>query len=115
MEINNTFGDGLVRINLYPQFMEDTKTDIQCDPQEEIAHDDGPWVVILYNCDCHSFEEVTEQLRLATGRGVSESWKIALQAHFTGRAIAYTGGETECRHVERCLRSIRLQVEMDIF
>jgi|YelNatPaOPRAMG01_1025707.scaffolds.fasta_scaffold03898_7 ATP-dependent Clp protease adapter protein ClpS len=115
MKMSNTVGDGLVRINLYPQFMEDTETDIEWESQEDIAHEDGPWVVILYNCDCHSFEEVTQQLRLATGCGVGESWKIALQAHLTGRAIAYTGGETECRKVERCLRSIRLQVEMDIF
>ncbi len=110
MEINNTYSDGLVRINLYPQF-----TDIQLQPEEDIAHKDGPWVVILYNCDCHSFEEVTHQLRLATGCKVSESWEIAMQAHMIGRAIAYAGGETECRRVERCLRSIRLQVEMDIF
>lgn len=105
----------MVRINLFPYFMDDTSTDIREESQEDITHEDGPWVVILYNCDCHSFEEVTTQLQIATRCSASEAWRIAIQAHLTGRSLAYTGGKTECRNVERCLRSIRLQVEMDMY
>ena len=35
--------------------------------QESTPGQGGPYVVILYNCDCHTFEQVEEQLQKATG------------------------------------------------
>ncbi len=75
----------------------------------------GPWVVILYNCDCHTFEDVIAQLCLATACSFGEAEAIAFEAHTRGRAIAYTGDEGECARVAGVLRSIRLQVETDVF
>src|SRR2546430_9378715 len=56
----------------------------------------GPWVVILYNCDCHDFDEVIHQLQLATGCSITCAEQIAEEAHHRGRAIAFTGDEVEC-------------------
>ena len=75
----------------------------------------GPWVVILYNCDCHDFDEVIHQLQVATGCGQSRAEQIAEEAHQRGRAIAYTGGESDCSRAAGILRSIGLQVETDLF
>jgi ATP-dependent Clp protease adaptor protein ClpS len=75
----------------------------------------GPWVVILYNCDCHSFEEVILQLQKATGCSLEEADLIAMEAHIRGRVIAYTGEAVDCERVAGVLRSIRLQVETDTF
>jgi ATP-dependent Clp protease adaptor protein ClpS len=75
----------------------------------------GPWVVILYNCDCHTFDEVIAQLQKATGCSQAKAEQIAEEAHQRGRAIAYTGDEDECGRVAGILRSIRLQVETDLF
>jgi hypothetical protein len=66
---------------------------------------DSPWVVILYNCDCHSYEEVIFQVQKAV-------W-ITQEAHTTGRAVAFSGALDECERVLSVLRAIKLQVEMD--
>lgn len=81
----------------------------------ESAETSGPWVVILYNCDCHSFDEVILQLQKATGCALEKAVDIAVEAHTRGRAIAYTGSGEDCEKAAAVLRSIRLQVETDRF
>src|SRR5687767_10804568 len=83
--------------------------------REETVDLDGPWVVILYNCDCHSFDDVILQLQKATGCSLEKALNIALEAHTRGRAIAYTGEAEKCEQVASILRSIKLQVETDRF
>jgi ATP-dependent Clp protease adapter protein ClpS len=75
----------------------------------------GPYVVILYNDDYHTFDEVTAQLQKATGCTIDRAWEIAEEAHYRGRAIAFVGGQQECNRVAGVLRAIRLQVETDLF
>src|SRR2546423_7000122 len=75
----------------------------------------GPWVVILYNCDCHGFDEVIHQLQVATGCSMAQAKQIAEEAHRRGRAIAYTGEQDDCDRAAGILRSIGLQVETDLF
>lgn len=76
---------------------------------------DGPWVVILYNDDWHPFDEVVVAIASATGYPYDRAEAITLEAHLRGRAIAYTGARPECDRVAGLLRSIRLQVETDLF
>ncbi len=72
-----------------------------------------PYVVILYNDDHHDMEEVVAQLQRATGYDFERCIQVMLEAHSRGRAIAYTGSESECEKVATILRQIRLQVETD--
>ena len=74
---------------------------------------EGPCIVILYNCDCHSFDEVILQLQKATGCSIEKAGAIAEEAHVVGRAIAYSGEVEECERVASVLRSVKLQVETD--
>ncbi|MCW3055514.1 MAG: ATP-dependent Clp protease adaptor protein ClpS [Chthonomonadales bacterium] len=84
--------------------------------EEDLDADiDDPYVVILYDDDYHSFEEVIVQIQRATGYELERCVHIMLEAHTTGRAITYTGSESECERVARILRQIRLQVETDRF
>ncbi len=89
---------------LRPVWEEDTDNDVE-----------DPYVVILYNDDHHDMEEVIEQLQRATGYEIERCIQVMLEAHTQGRAIAFTGSETECERVARILRQIRLQVETDRF
>jgi ATP-dependent Clp protease adapter protein ClpS len=73
----------------------------------------GPSIVILYNCDCHAFDEVVLQIEKATGFGLEKAEAIALEAHLKGRAIAFSGESDECERVAAVLRAIKLQVETD--
>jgi len=87
-----------------PQYDEDP-TDIE----------DGPYVVILYNDDTHSADEVVVQVQKATGYPFDRCIAIMVEAHTRGRSIAYTGASEACERVANILRQIRLQVETDRF
>jgi ATP-dependent Clp protease adapter protein ClpS len=94
----------------------DTETIIQVSPgilnqlEDQV---DSPWVVILYNCDCHSYEEVIFQVQKATGYSLEKAQWITHEAHINGRAVTYTGALDDCERVLNVLRSIKLQVELD--
>jgi ATP-dependent Clp protease adapter protein ClpS len=69
-----------------------------------------PWMTILHNCDCHTFEDVVRQLQKAIGCSEAEGWDIAWQVHNTGKAVVKIGSETECVKVGNILAAIGLVV-----
>lgn len=71
-----------------------------------------PWMTILHNCECHSFEEVVRQLQKAIGCSEAEGWEIAWQVHTAGRAVVKIGPEDECARVGGILASIGLAVSV---
>src|SRR5207237_3244687 len=69
-----------------------------------------PWMTILHNCDCHTFEQVVKQLQKAIACSESEGWEIAWQVHNTGKAVVKIGPEKECVRVGNILAAIGLVV-----
>jgi ATP-dependent Clp protease adapter protein ClpS len=84
-----------------PQVDELDATDVQVAP---------PWMTILHNCDCHTFEEVVKQLMKAIACSEERGWELAWQVHNTGKAVVKVGAETECVRVGNVLASIGLVV-----
>ena len=77
------------------------------------SQDGGGWIVILYNCDCHTFDDVIIQLQRAANCTPEDAVKIAIEAHTCGRAIAFQGSADDCERTANILRSAKLQVETD--
>ncbi len=71
-----------------------------------------PWKVVLYNDDIHSFDEVILQVQKATGYSLAEATRISMEAHFKGKAVAYSGEFVDCNKVAGILREIGLLVEI---
>ena len=69
-----------------------------------------PWMTILHNCECHTFEQVVRQLQKAIGCSEPEGWDIAWQVHNTGKAVVKVGPEAECVRVGNILAEIGLVV-----
>ena len=69
-----------------------------------------PWMTILHNCECHTFEQVVKQLQKAIACSEAEGWEIAWQVHNTGKAVVKIGPEAECVRVGNILASIGLIV-----
>jgi ATP-dependent Clp protease adaptor protein ClpS len=69
-----------------------------------------PWMTILHNCDCHTFEQVVRQLQKAIACTEQEGWKIAWQVHHSGKAVVKVGAEAECVRVGNILAAIGLVV-----
>jgi ATP-dependent Clp protease adapter protein ClpS len=69
-----------------------------------------PWMTILHNCNCHTFEEVVRQLMKAIGCSEAEGWEIAWQVHNTGKAVVKVGAESGCVKVGNILAEIGLVI-----
>jgi len=64
---------------------------------------DGDWVVILYNCDCHTFDDVIDSLMDVCGHGYLQSVQCAMITHNVGRCAVFTDSYDGCQTVHRRL------------
>jgi ATP-dependent Clp protease adapter protein ClpS len=69
-----------------------------------------PWMTILWNCDCHTFEQVANQLVKAIGCSYDDGMAIAWRVHNEGKAVVRIGAQSECERVGRILSTIGLRV-----
>jgi ATP-dependent Clp protease adaptor protein ClpS len=84
-----------------PEVEEAEGTDVELAP---------PWVTILHNCDCHTFDDVVRQLIKAISCSEDRAWEIAWEVHNTGKSVVKVGPETECVRVGNILGAIGLIV-----
>lgn len=83
--------------------------DIEQEDREDVALA-PPWITILHNCDCHTFEDVVKQLIKAIACSEDRAWEIAWEVHNTGKAVVKVGPETECVRVGNILSATGLVV-----
>ncbi len=82
-------------------------TDVEDVTEKAIA---PPWMTILHNCDCHTFEEVVRQLMKAIACSEDRGWELAREVDSSGKAVVKVGPEAECVRVGNILASIGLVV-----
>jgi len=69
--------------------------------------------VYLFNCECHTFEEVITQLvKAVPGMTRAAAEEIAWRVHTQGLAEVYRGGLPECERVAAILAEIGLIVQV---
>jgi ATP-dependent Clp protease adapter protein ClpS len=71
-----------------------------------------PWIAVLWNCDCHTFEQVARQLGKALGCSYDEGMAIAWRVHHDGRAVVRVAPRAECERVAGILAEIGLQTSV---
>ncbi|OGR97341.1 MAG: hypothetical protein A2902_00440 [Elusimicrobia bacterium RIFCSPLOWO2_01_FULL_64_13] len=70
------------------------------------------WNTVLFNCDCHSFDEVERQLQKAIRCSLSKAREISWRVHSTGSAAVYAGPRERCEAVAMVLEDIGLIVKV---
>jgi ATP-dependent Clp protease adaptor protein ClpS len=70
------------------------------------------WRTILFNCDCHSFQEVAAQLVRAIGCDYQRGLALANVIHLTGSATVFWGPRDSCEAVAKTLGGIGLRVSV---
>lgn len=71
------------------------------------------WKTVLFNCNCHSFQEVAVQLMKAIRCSYEKGMQLANVVHYTGSAIVYSGVKERCEAVAMVLQDIRLRVNVE--
>lgn len=71
---------------------------------------ESPWRTILFNCSCHTFDEVETQLQKAIRCTLSRARRLSMEVHTKGSSVVYTGARERCEAVADVLGSIGLLV-----
>jgi hypothetical protein len=85
---------------------------------DEIFEDDGvglsdPWQTVLYNCNCHSYDQVIQALRVAISCTLEEAFAHAWTVDHHGQASVYRGEHKECERVMGVLVDAGLRAEVE--
>ena len=66
--------------------VEDVETDI------DDGSLDNPWQAVLYNCDCHTYQQVIALFcQCIPGMNPSKAFELAWKIDHQGEAVVYTG------------------------
>ena len=69
--------------------------------------------VFLFNCECHTFDEViTQLLKAVPGMTRSLAEELAWRVHTSGLAEVYRGGASDCDRVAKILGETGLIVQV---
>jgi ATP-dependent Clp protease adapter protein ClpS len=72
-----------------------------------------PYNLIMFNDESHSFGQVINQVRKATGYDEARATDITMEAHTNGRAIVYTGHLERCELIESILAEIQIGTKIE--
>ena len=92
-----------------------TRTTVLPDISEE--EDLGPygethWVVVVYDNDYNTFEEVTAILLVATRCSLREAQTETWEVHHLGKSVVHFGTKEECEAVAAIISTIGIRVEV---
>lgn len=82
----------------------DTNTDIEIEKN---------WQAILFDCDCHSIDDVILRLQQAIGCTEEQAYLYAQTAEQFGCVTFFTGSKEECLKVAKPLTAIALDVVVE--
>lgn len=71
------------------------------------------WRTVLFNCNCHSFQDVAVQLMKAIRCDYQRGLALANVVHHTGCATVYSGHRERCEAVGAVLQDIGLRVQVE--
>ena len=78
---------------------------------QDAAADSG-WKTLLFNCECHTFDEVERQLIKAVRCTLSQARRYSTEVHTKGLAVVYKGPKERCEAVAMVLGEIGLIVSV---
>ncbi len=70
------------------------------------------WKVLLFNCYCHSYDEVVDRIMIAIGCDYITAQNLADSAEKFGNVTVYEGTFSECTKVANVLGSTGMDVRV---
>lgn len=82
------------------------------EPADTGAGAGEPWKTVLFNCDCHTFDEVERVVMKATRCTLSRARAVSNEVHTRGSAVIYEGHRERCEAVAEVVASVGLKVKV---
>lgn len=73
----------------------------------------GEWMVIVFDNDKNTFDEVIGILQKATGCSLEEAQMETWEVHHLGRSIVHHADREECQRVAGVIRTIGIKVAVE--
>jgi len=80
--------------------------------EETAAPPGGPWRTLLFNCDCHTFDEVERVVMMAVNCTLSRARQISHEVHTRGSASACEGSRARCEAAADVIAAVGLRVRV---
>ena len=80
--------------------------------EENIGSGGEPWKTVLFNCDCHTFDEVENVVMKAIRCTLSRARQISGEVHARGSAVVYDGPLERCEAVAEVIAAVGLRVKV---
>ena len=86
-------------------------------PRPELLDDagdtEGEWLVVVFDNDHNTFDEVIGILQQATGCSLEEARMETWEVHHLGRSIVHHADRPECERVAAVIRTIGIRVTVE--
>ena len=92
--------------------LQEKPTNIYESQSDETTSIEFPFLVILYNDDYHSFDEVITQLIKAIKCSFEKARSLTFEVHVKGKAIVFHGSLNDCLKVSSILEEIELHTQV---
>ncbi len=73
----------------------------------------NPWQTVLYDCTCHSYDQVADALVVAISCTLEQGYQYAWIVDHHGQASVYHGERKECERVMFILSDAGLRSEVE--
>lgn len=73
----------------------------------------GDYIVIVFNNDTNTYEEVTAILQKATGCSREEAEMETWEIDHTGRSVVHHGDQAECERAAAIIQTIGIKVAVE--
>jgi ATP-dependent Clp protease adapter protein ClpS len=74
----------------------------------------GRWMVVMYNNDHNSMDEVIEVLMVATGCDIQEAYIEMWEAHTFGKASVHFANRQECDDAAGIISAVGIKTEVTL-
>ena len=85
-------------------------------PRPELQDSEGSaseWLVIVFDNDRNTFEEVIAILQKATGCSLEEAQMETWEVHHVGKSVVHHADKGECERVAAIISTIGIRVSVD--
>lgn len=72
----------------------------------------GGWRTVLFNCDCHTFDEVERALLQAVRCTLARARQLSHEVHTQGSAVVCAGSRERCEAAADALGAVGLLVKV---
>ena len=77
---------------------------------EKLSLENAGWIVVVFDNDVNTYEEVMKILMIATGCTAEEAYMEAWEIDHLGKSVVHYAGEKECREAGEVIARIGIKV-----